>query len=64
VTSTTISWALLELARNPKIQSRLRAEISETEATMHKRGDAESTIADFDMTYTAAVIKVRTLRDR
>ncbi|OAX37779.1 cytochrome P450 [Rhizopogon vinicolor AM-OR11-026] len=56
-TSTTISWALLELAKNPEMQSRLRAEIRETEATMHKRGDAESTIADFDMPYTAAVIK-------
>ncbi|OJA17883.1 hypothetical protein AZE42_09438 [Rhizopogon vesiculosus] len=56
-TSTTISWALLELAKNPEIQSRLRAEIREAEATMHKRGDAESTIADFDMPYAAAVIK-------
>ncbi|OJA21638.1 hypothetical protein AZE42_12192 [Rhizopogon vesiculosus] len=57
-TSTTLSWALLELAKHPEIQSRFRAEIRETEATMHKRGDAEFTIADFDrMPYTAAVIK-------
>ncbi|OAX37782.1 cytochrome P450 [Rhizopogon vinicolor AM-OR11-026] len=59
-TSTTLSWALLELAKNPEIQSRFRAEIREAEATIHKRGDAEFTIADFDdMPYTAAVIKVR-----
>ncbi|KAG1820586.1 cytochrome P450 [Suillus subaureus] len=57
-TSNTISWALLELARWPDIQSRLRAEIWETEATVHARGDVNFTIADFDaMPYTAAVIK-------
>ena len=58
--SNTISWALLELARQPEIQSRLRAEIRETEAAVHARGDADFTIADFDaMPYTTAVIKVR-----
>ncbi|OAX38351.1 cytochrome P450 [Rhizopogon vinicolor AM-OR11-026] len=57
-TSNTISWALLELARQPEIQSRLRAEIRETEAAVHARGDADFTIADFDaMPYTTAVIK-------
>ncbi|OAX39518.1 cytochrome P450, partial [Rhizopogon vinicolor AM-OR11-026] len=56
--SNTISWALLELARQPEIQSRLRAEIRETEAAVHARGDADFTIADFDaMPYTTAVIK-------
>ncbi|KAG2347348.1 cytochrome P450 [Suillus weaverae] len=57
-TSNTVSWALLELARQPKIQSRLRAEIWETEAAMHARGDVNFTIADFEaMPYTTAVMK-------
>ncbi|KAG2043960.1 cytochrome P450 [Suillus americanus] len=57
-TSNTISWALLELARHPKIQSRLREEIWETEAAVHARGDVKFTIADFDaMPYTTAVMK-------
>ncbi|KAG1824688.1 cytochrome P450 [Suillus subaureus] len=57
-TSNTISWALLELARWPEMQSRLRAEIWETEAAVHARGDVNFTVADFDaMPYTAAVMK-------
>ncbi|KAG1856005.1 cytochrome P450 [Suillus subalutaceus] len=57
-TSNTVSWALLELARRPEIQSRLRAEIRETEAAVHARGDVNFTIADFDaMPYTDAVVK-------
>ncbi|KAG1836307.1 cytochrome P450 [Suillus subluteus] len=57
-TSNTISWGLLELARHPKIQSRLREEIWETEAAVHVRGDVNFTIADFDaMPYTTAVMK-------
>ncbi|KAG1878934.1 cytochrome P450 [Suillus subluteus] len=57
-TSNTISWALLELARHPEIQSRLREEIWETEAAVHARGDVNFTIADFDaMPYTTAVMK-------
>ncbi|OJA18401.1 hypothetical protein AZE42_06398 [Rhizopogon vesiculosus] len=57
-TSTTISWGFLELARHPEIQSRFRAEIRETESTIHRRGDAEFTVADFDdMPYTAAVME-------
>ncbi|OAX34712.1 cytochrome P450 [Rhizopogon vinicolor AM-OR11-026] len=57
-TSNTISWALLELAKYPEIQSRLRAEIREAEAAMHARGDVEFTIADLDdMPYTTAVVK-------
>ncbi|EGO00621.1 hypothetical protein SERLA73DRAFT_178475 [Serpula lacrymans var. lacrymans S7.3] len=57
-TSNTVSWALLELARNPKIQDRLRAEIRATEVSVRARGDSEFTIADFDaMPYTIAVMK-------
>ncbi|OJA11405.1 hypothetical protein AZE42_12467 [Rhizopogon vesiculosus] len=57
-TSTTIGWALLELAKHPKIQSRLREEIRAAEAVMHARGDTEFTITDFDaMPYATAFIK-------
>ncbi|KAG1824493.1 cytochrome P450 [Suillus subaureus] len=57
-TSNTVSWALLELAKRPEIQSRLRAEIWKTEAAVHARGDVNFTIADFDaMPYTTAVMK-------
>ncbi|KAG1737830.1 cytochrome P450 [Suillus paluster] len=57
-TSNTVSFALLELAKHPEIQSRLRAEIWETEAAVHARGDVDFTIADFEaMTYTTAVMK-------
>ncbi|KAJ8594234.1 cytochrome P450 [Rhizopogon salebrosus TDB-379] len=56
--ANTISWGLFQLARNPDIQSRLRAEIRETEAVIHARGDVQYTIADFDnMPYTTAVMK-------
>ena len=58
-TSNSLSWTLLELARHPKMQSRLRAEIRETEAAIRARGDTQFTVADFDaMPYTTAVIKV------
>ncbi|KAJ8594235.1 cytochrome P450 [Rhizopogon salebrosus TDB-379] len=57
-TANTLSWGLLELARNPDVQSRLRAEIRETEAVIHARGDIQYTTADFDnMPYTTAVMK-------
>ena len=58
-TSNTLSWILLELARRPRVQSKLRAEIQEMEAAIRTRGDTQFTIADFDeMPYTMAVIKV------
>jgi len=57
-TSTTISWMLLELARNPKVQSRLRDEIRKTEATVYARGDSQLKAQDLDsMPYLNAVIK-------
>jgi len=59
-TSHTIEWALLELARRPHIQSKVRAEIREREAVIRLRADATFTAADFDaMPYTVAVVKVR-----
>ena len=58
-TSTTISWILLELARNPNGQSRLRDEIRKTEATVYARGDSQLKVQDLDaMPYLNAVIKV------
>jgi cytochrome P450 len=55
-----MTWGLLELAKHPEIQSRLRAEIRETEAAIHARGEVDFTMADFDaMPYTTAVMKVR-----
>ncbi|KAH7883347.1 cytochrome P450 [Phlebopus sp. FC_14] len=57
-TSNTISWALLELAKQPAIQSRLRTEIRQAEAAIRARGDSQFTVADFDaMPYTTAVMK-------
>lgn len=61
-TSNSLSWILLELARHPKVQSRLRAEIRDTEAAIRARGDTQFTTADFDaMPYTTAVIKVHSM---
>ncbi|KAJ8585149.1 cytochrome P450 [Rhizopogon salebrosus TDB-379] len=57
-TANTMTWGLLELAKHPEIQSRLRAEIRETEAAIHARGEVDFTMADFDaMPYTTAVMK-------
>ncbi|KAF9222413.1 cytochrome P450 [Gyrodon lividus] len=57
-TSNALSWALLELARHPGVQSRLRTEIRAMEAAVHARGDSQFTTADFDaMPYTTAVMK-------
>ncbi|KAJ8585147.1 cytochrome P450 [Rhizopogon salebrosus TDB-379] len=57
-TSSTITWALFEIARHPEIQSRLRAEIRETEAAIRARGDVDFTVADFDaMPYYTAFMK-------
>ncbi|KAI6100556.1 cytochrome P450 [Pisolithus sp. B1] len=57
-TSHTINWTLLELARKPEIQSRLRSEIRQQESVIHARGDAQFTASDLDnMPYLNAVIK-------
>jgi len=59
-TSNSLSWILLEIARHPKVQSRLRDEIREMEAAIRARGDTQFIMADLDaMPYTTAVIKVR-----
>ncbi|KAI0645068.1 cytochrome P450 [Trametes meyenii] len=57
-TSNTLSWALMELARQPHIQQRLRAEIHAMERSIRERGDADFTVADFEaMPYLQAVLK-------
>jgi len=57
-TANSLSWILLELARHPEIQCRLRSEIREVEAAIRARGDTQFTATDFDaMPYTTAVIK-------
>lgn len=57
--ATTLCWVLLELARNPEVQKRLRDEIRETEIAVHARGDSDFTAADLEnMSYLCAVMKV------
>ncbi len=57
--ATTLCWVLLEIAKNPDVQKRLREEIRSTERAIHARGDADFTAADLDnMEYLAAVMKV------
>ncbi|KAI0629559.1 cytochrome P450 [Trametes polyzona] len=57
-TSNTLSWALMELARQPHIQTRLRKEVHAMERTIRERGDADFTVADFEaMPYLQAVLR-------
>ncbi|KAG6382154.1 cytochrome P450 [Boletus reticuloceps] len=57
-TANALSWILLELARNPKVQSRLRDEIRKTEATIRARGEQQLIMSDLEaMPYLSAVIK-------
>lgn len=55
--ATTLCWVLLELARHPEIQERLRAEIRATELSSGRNASA-FTASDLDgMPYLAAVLK-------
>ncbi|CAL1711674.1 unnamed protein product [Somion occarium] len=57
-TGNTLAWALMELAKNPSIQNRLRSEVHSMQAAIHARGDRELTASDFEsMPYTTAVVK-------
>ncbi|KAI0351948.1 cytochrome P450 [Trametes cingulata] len=57
-TSNTLSWAFMELAKQPHIQTRLRKEVHAMERTIRERGDADFTVADFEaMPYLQAVLK-------
>jgi len=58
-TATALTWALLEIARRPDVQSRLRREIRQKAREIAARGDSGFTANDFDdMEYLTAVIKV------
>lgn len=57
--ATTLCWVLLEVARNPTVQKKLRDEIRTMEHAIHVRGDSDFTATDLDnMPYLSAVIKV------
>ncbi|TCD61631.1 hypothetical protein EIP91_008155 [Steccherinum ochraceum] len=57
-TSTALSWGLLELAKNPAIQSKLRAEIHAMDNTIKAHGRSSFTVEDLDkMPYTQACLK-------
>jgi len=57
-TASSVSWTLLELARNPEIQSKLRREIRATAEMIQNRGDNTFNAADFDnMSFLTAVAK-------
>ncbi|GLB37928.1 putative cytochrome p450 [Lyophyllum shimeji] len=61
-TANTFSWMLLELARRPEVQKRLRDEIGQMERTVQSRGNSGYTVSDLDsMPYLNAVLK-ETLR--
>jgi len=56
--ATSLCWVLLELARHPEVQQRLRDEIRETERVIRARGGSDFTANDLDnMVYLHAVIK-------
>ncbi|RPD64885.1 cytochrome P450 [Lentinus tigrinus ALCF2SS1-7] len=47
-TASSVSWMLLELARHPEYQARLRAEIRARREVMRARGDIRFTVEDLD----------------
>lgn len=58
-TAHTLTFAFLELAKNPDIQKKLRDEIRATRAAARARGDTDISSADYDgMAYLNAYIKV------
>lgn len=57
--ATSLCWVLLEIAKHPDVQKKLREEIRAMEQAIHARGDVDFTAADLDgMPYLSAVIKV------
>lgn len=58
-TANSISFSLLELAKHPEVQMRIRQEIRETNFAKATRGESELHVQDLDsMPYTIAVVKV------
>ncbi|KAK7472252.1 hypothetical protein VKT23_000373 [Stygiomarasmius scandens] len=61
-TSNTLTWTMLEMARHPDMQMKLRKEIRETEQKLRALGRTEFSAHDFEsMPYLTAVVK-ETLR--
>lgn len=59
--ANSLSWALLELSRNPDIQRKLRSEIRAMAQVIQDRGDEAFSSSDFEkMSYLTAVVKVVT----
>ncbi|KAF9450103.1 cytochrome P450 [Macrolepiota fuliginosa MF-IS2] len=57
-TSNSLTWTLLELAKRPEMQIRLRHEIEAKKRDVHARGDVEFTTTDYDsMPYLNAILK-------
>ncbi|KDQ56237.1 hypothetical protein JAAARDRAFT_690089 [Jaapia argillacea MUCL 33604] len=57
-TTNTLGFILLELARHPEVQARLRDEIRATETAVRARGSSTFTNSDLEgMMYTVAVMK-------
>ena len=57
--ATSLCWVLLEIAKHPDVQKRLREEIRGMEQSILARGDVDFTATDLDgMPYLSAVIKV------
>ncbi|KAF8629180.1 hypothetical protein AX17_005765 [Amanita inopinata Kibby_2008] len=56
--ATSMCWVLLELARHPDVQDRLRQEIRTTEMVIKARGDTDFAATDMEnMPYLNAVLK-------
>jgi len=57
-TANTLTWALWELAKHTKIQSKLRVEIRHWMKLAHANGDETIPVSDYEkMEYTVAVMK-------
>ncbi|THH31652.1 hypothetical protein EUX98_g2557 [Antrodiella citrinella] len=56
-TSTSLGWGLLELARRPEIQSRLRKEIHDIEAIVKLKGRGINASDVENMPYLQAIVK-------
>jgi cytochrome P450 len=62
-TANSISFSLLELAKHPEVQMRIRQEIREMNFAKAARGESELDVQDLDsMQYTIAVVKVHWFR--
>ncbi|KIK60887.1 hypothetical protein GYMLUDRAFT_244040 [Collybiopsis luxurians FD-317 M1] len=58
----TICWAMYELARQPKLQAKLRNEIQAMEETIADRGNSDFTLQDFEEMPLLVAMSKETLR--